>query len=144
MADTDITDGNGNAQIKDNEGNLYDVNVSTEIKGNIENAVVSISDGKISVTLPDGTVIDHNDRTTVTVTDRDTKPVSGISVNVKDNKGGDRTETTDANGKAVVPPLSEDYTDKDGNAAVNEYAVTVEDTKTKIAERIYYQLQTVR
>ena len=55
-----------------------------------------------------------------------------MPVNVKDNAGGDRTETTDADGKVVVPPVSEDYTDKDGNAAVNEYAVTVEDTKTKI------------
>lgn len=132
VKDTDITDGNGNAQIKDNEGNLYNVNVSTETKGNIENAVVTISDSKISVTLPDGTVIDHNDRTTVTVTDRDAKPVSGISVTVKDSKGGDRTETTDADGKVVVPPLSEDYTDKDGSAKVNEYVITVEDTKTKI------------
>ena len=132
VTDTDITDGSGNAQVKDNAGNLYNVNVATETKGNIENAVVNIADGKITVTLPDGTVIDYNDRTTVTVTDRDTKPVVGMPVNVKDTAGGDRTETTDANGKVVVPPVSEDYTDKDGNAIVNEYTVTVEDTKTKI------------
>ena len=132
VTDTDITDGSGNAQVKDNEGNLYNVNVATETKGNIENAVVSVADGKITVTLPDGTVIDYNDRTTVTVTDRDTKPVVGMPVNVKDNASGDRTETTDGNGKAVVPPVSEDYTDKAGNAVVNEYVVTVEDTKTKI------------
>ena len=98
VTDTDVTDGSGNAQVKDSEGNLYNVNVATETKGNIENAVVNIADGKITVTLPDGTVIDYNDRTTVTITDRDTKPVVGMSVNVKDNAGGDRTETTDANG----------------------------------------------
>ena len=57
VTDTDITDGSGNAQVEDNEGNLYNVNVSTETKGNIENAVVSVADGKITVTLPDGTVI---------------------------------------------------------------------------------------
>ena len=132
VTDTDITDGSGNAQVKDNEGNLYTIHVSTETKGNIENAVVSVADGKITVTLPDGTVIDYNDRTTVTVTDRDTKPVVGMPVNVKDTAGGDRTETTDANGKVVVPPVSEDYTDKGGNAVVNEYSVIVEDTKAKI------------
>ena len=56
-----------------------------------------------------------------------------MSVNVKDNVGGDRTETTDANGKVIVSrPFSEDYTDKDGNAVVNEYDVTVEDTEVKI------------
>ena len=49
-----------------------------------------------------------------------------------------------SNGKAVVPPLSEDYTDKDGNAAVNEYAVTVEDTKDKDCKCLYYRLRTVR
>ena len=32
VTDTDITDGSGNAQVKDNEGNLYNVNVSTETK----------------------------------------------------------------------------------------------------------------
>ena len=132
VTDTDVTDGSGNAQVKDNQGNLYNVNVSTETKGNIENAVVSVADGKITVTLPDGTVIDHSDRTTVTVTDRDTKPVVGMPVNVKDTAGGDRTETTDTNGKVIVPPVSEDYTDKDGNAVVNEYDVTVEDTEVKI------------
>ena len=86
-----------------------------------------MADGKITVKLPDGTVISHSDRTTVTVTDRDTKPVADMTVNV-----GDTTGTTDENGKVIVPPVSEDYTDKDGNAAVNEYAVTVEDAKTKI------------
>ena len=51
---------------------------------------------------------------------------------MKDNKGGDRTENTNENGKAVVPPLSENYTDKDGNAKVNDYTIIVEDTKAKI------------
>ena len=46
VSDTDITDGNGNAQIKDKEGNLYYINVATEIKGNIEGAAVQIADGK--------------------------------------------------------------------------------------------------
>lgn len=136
VSDTDITDSAGNAQIKDNNGNLYNVNVATETKGNIEGAIVQTADGKITVTLTDGIVIDYSDRTTVTVTDRDNTPVAEMTVNVKDNNGGDRTEVTDTEGKAVVPPLSEDYTDKDGNAVINGYTVVVEDTKAKI-EKAY-------
>ena len=132
VSDTDCTDANGNAQVKDENGNMYNVNVATETKGNIEGAKVQIADGKITVTLPDGTVIDYADRTTVTVTDKDNAPVKDMSVNVKDSNGGDRTETTDANGKVVVPPLSEDMTDKDGNAVVDGYTIVVEDTKAKI------------
>lgn len=132
ISDTDITDMNGNAQVKDTDGMLYNVNVATAVKGSIEGAAVQIKDGKIGVTLPDGTVIDYADRTTVTVTDRDNKPVSAMPVNVKDNNGGDRTANTDANGKAIVPPLSENYTDKDGNAVIDGYTVTVEDAKAKI------------
>lgn len=82
-----------------------------------------------TVTLPDGTVIDYADRTTVTVSDKDNKPVSDMPVNVKDNKGGDKTATTDEDGKAIVPPLSENYTDADGKAVVDGYTVIVEDTK---------------
>lgn len=132
VSDTDITDINGNAQVKDNNGNLYNVNVATDVKGNIEGAIVKAADGKITVTLPDGTVIDYSDRTTVTVTDKDNKPVAAMHINVKDNKGGDRTENTDENGKAIVPPLSEAYTDENGDAKVNDYTIIVEDTKSKI------------
>ena len=140
VSDTDITDMNGNAQVKDNDGNLYNVNVSTEVEGNIEGAVVKVADGKITVTLPDGTVIDYADRTTVTVTDKDNKPVSDMPVNVKDNKGGDKTATTDENGKAIVPPLSENYTDADGKAVVDGYTVIVEDTKAKI-EKAFVEIK---
>ena len=132
VSDTDITDINGNAQVQDDNGNIYNINVSTEKKGNIEGVAVKITDGRLFVILPDGTVIDYLDRTTVAVTDKDSKPVSAMSVNVKDNKGGDRTEATDKDGKAIVPPLSEAYTDETGNAKVNEYTVIVEDTKAKI------------
>ena len=140
VSDTDITDGYGNALVKDKDGNIYNVNVATETKGNIEGAAVTIADGKITVTLPDGTVIDYKDRTTVTVTDRDNAPVSDMTVNVKDNKGGDRTESTDADGKVIVPPVSEDYTDGNGNASVNDYTVIVEDTKAKI-ENAYVEIK---
>lgn len=140
VSDTDITDMNGNAQVMDADGKLYNINVATEVKGNIEGAVVKVTDGKITVTLPDGTVIDYADRTTVTVTDKDNKPVSAMSINVKDNKGGDKTATTDEDGKAIVPPLSENYTDADGKAVVDGYNVIVEDTKAKI-EKAFIEIK---
>ncbi len=140
VSDTDITDANGNAQVKDENGNMYNVNVATETKGNIEGAEVKIADGKITVTLPDGTVIDYADRTTVTVADKDNAPVKDMSVNVKDSNGGDRTGTTNADGKVVVPPLSENFTDKDGKTVVDGYTVVVEDTKAKI-ENAYVEIK---
>ena len=140
VSDTDITALNGNAQVKDKDGNLYNVNVATDVKGNIEGAVVKVADGKITVILPDGTVIDYADRTTVTVTDKDNQPVSAMPVNVKDNKGGNKTANTDENGKAIVPPLSENYTDADGKAVVDGYTVIVEDTKAKI-EKAFIEIK---
>lgn len=140
VSDTDITDLNGNAQVKDKDGNLYNVNVATDVKGNIEGAIVKVADGKITVILPDGTVIDYSDRTTVTVTDKDNQPVSAMPVNVKDNKGGNKTANTDENGKAIVPPLSENYTDADGKAIVDGYTVIVEDTKAKI-EKAFVEIK---
>lgn len=115
VSDTDITDIKGNAQVKDNNGNLYNVNVSTDNKGAVEGAAIRIADGKIYAVLPDGTVISYKDRTTVTVSDRDNIPVTDIPVNVKDNNGGDRTENTDKNGAAVVPPRNEYETDDKGD-----------------------------
>lgn len=119
-ADSDVTNKYGTALVKDSDGNLYNVHVSTETKGNIEGAAVKIENGKIFIVLPDGTVIDYNDRTAVVVRDRSSKPVEGIDVNVKDAVGGDRTETTDENGKAVVPPINEGKTVDNGNTQVND------------------------
>ena len=115
VSDTDITDIKGNAQVKDSEGNLYNVSVSTDNKGAIEGATVKAADGKIAVTLPDGTVISYKDRTTVIVFDRDNIPVENLPVNVKDNAGGDRTENTNKNGVVVVPPRNEFETDDKGD-----------------------------
>ena len=64
-----------------------------------------------------------------------------MPVNVKDNKGGNKTANTDENGKAIVPPLSENYTDADGKAIVDGYTVIVEDTKAKI-EKAFVESRT--
>ncbi|MBQ3427537.1 MAG: S-layer homology domain-containing protein [Clostridia bacterium] len=103
QSDADFTDADGNATVKDANGNIYNVNVSTETKGNIENAYVVVKDGKVSVMLPNGVVIDYADRTTVTVTDKDNAAVKDMSVTVTDKTGKNTTKTTGTNGKIVVP-----------------------------------------
>ena len=105
--------------------------------GAVENAFVKLNDDRtISVTLPDGTSIDYSNRTTVTVTDKDGNPLKDISVTVSDKAEKSLTDTTDENGKMVVPPLSEDITDSEGKAVVNGYNVLIAD-ETKPIENAF-------
>ena len=140
---------------KDGKVNLqnYYVFVNDE-KGYIENALVTLNeDNSFSVKLPAENMIDYANRITVTVLDKDGAPLKDISVTVSDAAEKSITDKTDENGKIVVPPMSEDYTDKDGKADISEtipgkdtngagkddteetkteYSITVEDTKSKI------------
>lgn len=100
-SDTDITDQNGYAQVIEGE-KIYNVIVE-DTKVKIENAVVKIKDGKISVTLPDGQILDTSNQTTVTVTDKDNAPVKDMNITVTDKNAKTATKTTDANGKITVP-----------------------------------------
>ncbi|NDO19742.1 hypothetical protein FMM68_08735 [Lachnospiraceae bacterium MD329] len=100
-SDTDITDQNGYAQVIE-DGKIYNVIVE-DTKVKIENAVVKVKDGKISVALPDGNVLDTANQTTVTVTDKDNAPVKDINITVTDKNTKTATKTTDANGKITVP-----------------------------------------
>lgn len=103
-------------------------------KGAISNAFVKLNDDDtVSVTLPDGTNIDYANRITVTVTDKDGNPLKEISVTVSDKTEKSLTDTTDENGKMVVPPLNEDITDENGAGTVNGYNVVVTDEKAPIA-----------
>ena len=96
--------------------------------GFIQNAyVVHNEDGTISVTLPEDKAISHANRITVTVLDEMGNPMSGVDVTVKDIAETTYSAATDENGKIVVPPLSEDYTDSEGKAQVNGYNVIVTD-----------------
>ena len=101
--------------------------------GAIENAFVKLNDdNSTSVTLPDRTNIDYANRITVTVTDKDGNPLKDISVTVSDKTEKSLTDTTDENGKMVVPPLSEDITDSEGKAKVNGYNVLITDETNSI------------
>ena len=74
----------------------------------IEDAEVSIGKtGTITVTLPDGTDMDEDNRITVTVTDQEREPQEGLTVTVKGDLGQKATGETDENGKLTVPAVVE-------------------------------------
>lgn len=124
----DYTDINGTANVKD-----YTVIVE-DTKSKIEKAFVTLNeDGTISVLLPENLKIEHSNRITVTVLDKDGNGVKNISVTVKENiPETSETETenkveakiavgvTDKDGKVIVPPASEGITDKDGKTDISE------------------------
>lgn len=100
------TDKNGIANV-----NGYIVLVEDETEP-IYTALVTVENDSVLVCLPDGKIIDYHNRTSVTVRTSDGEAVEGISVNVYDNAGGDRTEITDVDGKVTVPPLNENIIDE--------------------------------
>ena len=100
------TDKNGIANV-----NGYIVLVEDETEP-IYAALVTVDDNGVMVCLPDGKKIDYHNRTTVTVMKSDGEAVEGMSVNVYDNAGGDRTEITDKDGKVTIPPLNENIIDE--------------------------------
>lgn len=101
VSDTDITDRNGYAQVIEDE-KTYNI-VVEDTKAKIENAIVKIKDGKISIILPYGNVLDTTNQTTVTVTDKDNAPVKDINITVTDKNNKTATKATDENGKITVP-----------------------------------------
>ena len=118
----DITDNDGNSGVsetttqdgKDTDGDgevdtpaetvttTYKI-VVNDTQGIIGNAFVKIEDGKVYVTLPDGKTLTTSNQTTVTVLDKEDKPVKDVSVTVTDSNKATATRTTDANGKITVP-----------------------------------------
>ena len=92
---------------KDGKVNLqsYYVFVNDE-KDYIENALVTLNeDNSFSVKLPAENMIDYANRITVTVLDKDSKAIKGVSVTIKD-KTTEKTAATDANGKVTLPVKS--------------------------------------
>ena len=122
----DYTDNDGIAKV-----GSYTILVEN-VKAKIENAYITLNaDGTISVLLPENIKIEHSNRITVTVLDKDNKGVKDISVTVKEtvsenaeneNAAGSKTATdvTDKDGKIYIPPTSEDITDKDGKTDISE------------------------
>lgn len=120
----DYTDEKGFAVV-----NGMKVVVTDETKP-IVNAFVKNENGKISVTLPDGSVITTDNRITVIVTDSEDKPLKDMPVEVSDNTGNTETDLTNSEGKVTDPKLNEDYTDVNGSATVNNLIVLVQDEKS--------------
>lgn len=150
---TGITDENGKMVVPpltedytDSEGKGvvtgYNVLITDEQKP-IENAFITIADGKLNVKLPEGVVFDYNNRITATVTDKDNAPVKDMSVTFVDSEEKTETNLTDENGKATVPPTNVDYTDVNGYSEVDGYIVTVVN-ETGAIEKAFITLNTAQ
>ena len=133
----DYTDSEGKGVV-----NGYNVLVTDETKP-IENAFITIADGKLNVKLPEGSLIEIENRITVTVTDSESAPVKDMPVTVADSTGKSESNLTDENGKATVPPTNIDYTDVNGYAEVDGYAVTVQN-ETGFIEKAFVTLTTTQ
>lgn len=148
----DITDNDGNSGVsetttqdgKDTDGDgevdtpaetvttSYKVTVS-DTTGIIPNALVKIEDGKVYVTLPDGKTLTTSNQTTVTVLDKEDKPVKDVSVTVTDSNKATATKTTDANGKITVPVKTS--SGGGGGSRSGGGSVSVNTTNIKITDK---------
>jgi predicted RNA-binding protein with TRAM domain len=127
------TGGNGTGTIggteTDGGENTYVVTVTDRDGGIIDDCAVSIGeDGKINVALPDGTPFDRDNPVTVTVTDNEGNPQSGLEI-VIGNENGE----TNALGKVTLPPTARGYTNDNGLVKANGYIVKVENAENPIA-----------
>ena len=104
-------DGNTTVGWEDEDGDRWTLTVTVEDYETgrpIEDAEVSIGKGgNITVTLPDGTDMDEDNRITVTVTDNERDPQEDVTVIVKGDLGQRETGETDEDGKLTVPAVTE-------------------------------------
>ena len=148
QSETNLTDENGRATVPPVNIDYTDINGYSEVDGYIvtvinetgaiekayvqHNAEIKNEDGtvkmaeNISVTLPENVKFDYANRITVTVLNKaDKTAVKDMEVVISEFAQAD-TEAktlngkTNANGKAVFPPLSEDITDDNGSSDITE------------------------
>lgn len=106
----DITDDNGDSGVteekpKDETGEVETISYIVKVndtKDIITGAFIEIKDGKVYVTLPETHTLTTSNQTTVTVLDKDSKPVQNVNVTVKD-KTTEKSATTNSNGQITVP-----------------------------------------
>ena len=118
----DMTDSEGKAK-----ANGYNVLITDETKP-IENAFITIGEGQINVMLPEGSLIDINNRITATITDSEDKPVKDMTVIFTDKSDRTESNVTDENGRATVPHTNIDVTDFNGYGEVSGYIVIVKNS----------------
>ena len=110
---TGTTNEDGDATVgwEDEDGDRWTLTVTVEDYETgrpIEGAEVSIGKGgNITVTLPDGTDMDEDNRITVTVTDNERDPQEGVTVIVKGDLGQSERGETDEGGKLTVPAVTD-------------------------------------
>lgn len=148
QSETNLTDENGRATVPPIHIDYTDVNGYSEVDGYAvtvvsetraiekayvqHNAEIKNEDGtvktaeNISVILPENVKFDYANRVTVTVLNKaDKTAVKDMEVVISefaqaDGEAKTLNGKTNANGKAVFPPLSEDITDDNGNSDITE------------------------
>ena len=96
------TDGDG---VEDKPGEIETISYIVKVndtKGIITGAFIEIKDGKVYVTLPEDRTLTTSNQITVTVLDKDNKPVQGVLVTVKDATT-EKSSTTNSSGQITVP-----------------------------------------
>lgn len=148
QTETNLTDENGRATVPPIHIDYTDVNGYSEVDGYVvtvvnetgaiekayvqHNAEIKNEDGtvktaeNISVTLPENVKFDYANRITVTVLNKaDKTAVKDMEVVISefaqaDGEAKTLNDKTNASGKVVFPPLSEDITDDNGSSDITE------------------------
>ena len=104
-------DGKTTVGWQDDDGDRWTLTIKIEDHETgrpIEDAGVSIGkSGNITVTLPDGTDMDEDNRVTIIVTDHERVPQAGMTVVVKGDLGQRETGETDEDGTLTLPIVEE-------------------------------------
>ena len=96
------TDGDGNVDVPgETVETKYVVSVK-DTKGNIPDALVTVTDGKINIKLPETHTLSTSNQVTATVKNEKGEAVKGVSVTIAD-KTTSKTGTTNANGEVTLP-----------------------------------------
>ena len=148
QSETNLTDENGRATVPPIHIDYTDVNGYSEVDGYVvtvvsetgaiekayvqHNTEIKNEDGtvktaeNISVILPENVKFDYANRITVTVLNKaDKTAAKDMEVVISefaqaDGEAKTLNEKTNANGKSVFPPLSEDITDENGSSDITE------------------------
>lgn len=135
-ATSDVTNSEGRITIGGTDKNGTPITLTVKVEDfestrPIQGVAVTVKNGVLDITLPDGVDMDEGNRILVTVLDNTKQPVSALDVTVKNDLGNSQQGKTNRDGKLIVPALTKAYTDSDGIAIVGQYTVIVTDSSEK-------------
>ena len=135
LTDKDNSDEDGYSKVGD-----YSILITDKDSKPVFNSEISIDkDDNITIKLPEGRLLDYEDRTTITVVRTDTKAAAeGLNINISDKSGNAATGQTDAGGQLIVPNNQSSTGNENGTIGGDNgetkytYVVTVTDKNGEI------------